>query len=148
MKEDPKIKKLIESEWIAMFNEQHDELRKQAKENILKIQEENKHTFNHKRKRANKYREDDLVAIRKTQVTPGSKLAAKYYGPYQIIKTLRNDQYILKKVGEHNGLQETSTSADYIKPWINNISDYSTKDLVEDDEIASEDRCLVQDGRV
>jgi len=38
------------------------------------------------------------VAIRRTQQGPGLKLAHKYFG---VIKALRNDRYILRKVGEH-----------------------------------------------
>jgi len=49
------------------------------------------------------------------------KLANKYRGPYEIVKILRNNRYIVRKVGDHEGPWETSTAAVYIKPWRNEI---------------------------
>ncbi|EFN71570.1 hypothetical protein EAG_12311, partial [Camponotus floridanus] len=57
-----------------------------AKENIAKIQSENKHGFNKKRVAATIYREGDLVAIKRTQQGPGLKIANKYFGLYQVIQ--------------------------------------------------------------
>ncbi|KYM97372.1 hypothetical protein ALC62_11977 [Cyphomyrmex costatus] len=48
-----------------------------------------------------------------TQITPGSKIGAKFLGPYEITKVLRGDRY-----GEHEGPRTTSTSADHIKRWL------------------------------
>lgn len=44
---------------------------------------------------------------------------------------MRNDRYLVIKVGEHEGPQETSISADYMKPWLH---------FDDVDEIESEDK--------
>ena len=38
MREDPEIRKLIEEEWIAMFQTDRDEIRTRAKKKIAEIQ--------------------------------------------------------------------------------------------------------------
>jgi len=73
------------------------------------------------------HKEGDLVAIKRTQLGPGLKFRDKFLGPYKVIKGLRNDGYIVSKVGHHEGPQETSTSADHMKRW-----------LPDDEETASE----------
>lgn len=45
-----------------------------------------------------KYAENDLVAIKRTQLGPGFQLANKYLGPYSVVKVLRNDWYLVQKV--------------------------------------------------
>lgn len=112
------ILKLIQEESIQHFSEQREELRKKAKENIQKIQDENRKTYNKKRKQAQQYNVGDLVAIKRTQFVQGYKLYPKYLGPYEIVKKKRNDRYDLKKVGHGEGPNNTSSSADMIKPWI------------------------------
>jgi hypothetical protein len=77
--------------------------------------------YNRKRKKASIYREKDLVAIKHTQQEPGLKLANKYLRPYEIVKILYNNRYIVRKVSDHEGPWETSTAADYIKPWASEI---------------------------
>lgn len=145
VRDDPQIRELLEKEWVNDFQNTRTELRTQAKDCIAKIQRENRASFNRKRKAATKYSEDDLVAIKRTQLGPGLKLANKYLGPYSVIKVLRNDRYIVQRVGEHEGPLKTSTSADHMKPWTDNISDDS------DDECEEEDirgRMSMQNGRV
>ena len=79
----------------------------------------NRKTFDKKRKKNPwSYREGDLVVIKRTQHGPHLKLAHKYLGPYEIIKVLRNHCYLLRKVGESEGPIQTSSAADYMKPWI------------------------------
>lgn len=61
-------------------------------------------------------------------------------GSYSIESVLRNDRYLVKKVGEHEGPQQTSSSADNMKPWVNyddQDSDGETEEELEDgiDEI-------------
>lgn len=131
MKEDPRIKELIEEEWISMFEENRDELRAEAKENILRIQEENRRSYNKRRKKSRTFKEDDLVAIQRTQLGPGLKLASKFLGPYQITKVLRNDRYTVRKIGESEGPAETSTSIDHMKPW-KDTTDYLLSDESEE----------------
>ena len=132
LKDNPEVKEIIESEWEAKFQDDRDELREQARECIMRVQEENKRNYNKRRKEARLYNVSDLVAIKRTQLGPGLKCAAKFLGPYQVIKVLRNDRYVVRKIGDHEGPTETSTSADYIKPWI------GTADFLEDSDSSSE----------
>ncbi|KAH0949446.1 hypothetical protein HN011_000297 [Eciton burchellii] len=81
----------------------------------------NRREYNRKRKKASTYREKDLVAIKRAQQGPGLKLANKYLDPYEIVRILRNNRYIIRKVGDHKGPWETSTAANYIKPWASEI---------------------------
>lgn len=110
--------KIIEEENIERMNEKRRELREKAKESINKIQEENIKTYNKKRKEATSYEIGDLVAIKKTQFSQGSKLYPKFLGPYEIIKKSRNDRYGLRKIGRTEGPNYTTSSADFMKPWI------------------------------
>ncbi|EFN77120.1 hypothetical protein EAI_02712, partial [Harpegnathos saltator] len=48
---------------------------------------------------------------------PGLKLHSRYFGPYEILSRLRNDRYLVQKVSEHEGPQQTSTFADNMKLW-------------------------------
>lgn len=66
------------------------------------------------------------MAIKRMQGGPGLKLAAKYFGPYRIRRVLRNDRYIVQKIGEGEGPGETSTAAEYMKPWTNPLEDISS----------------------
>lgn len=127
LRDDPEIKRFLEDEWVEAFQDNREELRQRAMENILKVQAENKRRFDKKRVSATKYRSGDLVAIKRTQQGPGLKLATKYLGPYQVVSVLRNDRYIVQREGNHEGPSRTSTAAHYMKPWIHDLSD-------EDDE--------------
>lgn len=120
LKNNPQLRESIEEEMEAMFSVDRDELREQARERIIRTQDENKRNYNKRRKKAKRYREDDLVAIKRTQAGPGLKCAAKFLGPYQIIKMLRNDRYVVRKIGDHEGPIETATAADHIKSWLKN----------------------------
>ncbi|XP_043496431.1 uncharacterized protein LOC122520413 [Polistes fuscatus] len=107
---------------LAVFQKDRDELRDAVRDQLQKVQRENIKTYNKRRKKAKRYNEDDLVAIKRTQLAPGLKLASKYSGPYQIIKALRNDRYVVRKVGESEDPLQTSTSADHMKPWVESIN--------------------------
>lgn len=138
LKDDPEIREIIEEEWVNMFEEQRDELRREAKEKISKIQKENIRNYNKKRKEATNYKEDDLVAIKRTQLGPGLKVHSKYFGPYRIVRVLRNDRYVVSKIGEHDGPRQTTTSADHLKMWAkdNDETDSNARELnVSDSEI-------------
>lgn len=128
MKDDISIRELIEKEIISIFEENRDEIRSQAKENIRRVQEENRRGFDKRRKPATAYNIGDLVAIKRTQAKPGLKLAPKYLGPYRVTRILRNDRYLVEKVGKHEGPYEISTAAEYIKRWAD-----------EDDEVTTDE---------
>ncbi|XP_060807862.1 uncharacterized protein LOC132903458 [Amyelois transitella] len=125
---DIELQKLIDEEDIEIFNEKRQELRQKAKESIGKTQEENVKSFNKKRKKANTYKPGDLVAIKRTQFAQGSKLYPKYLGPYEIVKSNQNDRYSVRKIGNSEGPFNTTSSADYMKPWISLEDDSSESD--------------------
>lgn len=117
LQEDPRVKEILEAEAANTFQEIRDQLREEAREAISKIQTENRRSYNKKRKPPNKYSEDDVVAIKRTQGGSELKFCAKYLGPYHIKRVLRNDRYTVEKLGEGEGPRMTSTAADHIKPW-------------------------------
>uniref|UniRef100_A0A034UZP1 Uncharacterized protein n=1 Tax=Bactrocera dorsalis TaxID=27457 RepID=A0A034UZP1_BACDO len=116
---DKNIKQLIEEEIRSQLQEGRDKIRQHAKEQILKIQAENKKTYNLRRKEANQYAINDLVAVKRTQFGGGLKLKPKYLGPYQITKVKANNTYDVKKVGVTEGPNRTTTCAEFMKPWSN-----------------------------
>lgn len=122
------ILKLIEEESIASYSENRSELRRKAKESIQKIQDENRRSYNKNRKEANQYEIGDLVAIKRTQFTQGSKLYPKFLGPYEVVQKKRNDRYEVRKVGHGEGPINTTSSADLMKRWMGQDSDTSGSD--------------------
>ena len=139
---DLRLKEYIEDEWRNLFIEQREELRAKAKEQILKVQEENRRGFNKKRVEALKYSLGELVAIKRTQFGSGLKFKRKYLGPYEIVKVKRNDRYQVSKVGTGEGPNETSSSADYMKPWRGSSRDAMDYEDFEDSEDEEEDSPL------
>ncbi|UYV81442.1 hypothetical protein LAZ67_20001196 [Cordylochernes scorpioides] len=133
-----RLLEMIEEDLALTFDEERDQKRKAAKQEILKIQEENRNTFNKKRKRAFVYKEGDLVVIQKTQFATKSKLYPKYIGPYKVIKIKPNDRYNVEIFADFEGPNRTSCSADLMKPWF--TQDEYPSELSEADE--------VQDGRM
>ncbi|GFX94852.1 transposon Tf2-9 polyprotein [Trichonephila clavipes] len=113
--EDVIIRNLLEEESQEQLFQHRDNLRREAKQNILKLQEENR-TYNRKRKEAHLNKKGDLVAIMRTQFGNKLKLRIKYFGPYQVTKVKLHDRYVAK-IGDHEGPNVTSASADQMKPW-------------------------------
>ncbi|XP_074034151.1 uncharacterized protein [Leptinotarsa decemlineata] len=130
-KEDIKLKELLERDIIEMFNEERNALRENARKQIEKVQEENRRTYNLRRKKAKNYKEGDLVAIKRTQFGPGLKLAKKFLGPYEVLKVKPNERYDVLKVGIHEGPIKTSTCAEFMKPWVEYESE-SESDSAQD----------------
>lgn len=122
LKEDPKIREILEDSLLD-FRKKHTEIQEKAHEEIAKMQSENRRAYNRKCKKAQQYKEGDIVAIQQTQGGPGLKLHAKFLGPYKIQKALRNKRYIVEKIGATEGPRMTSTACDYMKPW----SDYNSE---------------------
>lgn len=114
---DLELHDLVQQSMCEIFQEERSVLRDEAKKNINKIQQENRKTANRKRKQATEYVIGDLVAIRRSQIGPGLKVYPKFLGPYKVIQALRNNRYLVEKVGEHQGPNSTSTSADNMKQW-------------------------------
>ena len=116
LEEDPQVAEIIEEERANMFVEKRDALRDQAPESISRVQAENKKVYDGKRKKASCYQENDLVAIRRTQGRPGLKVCDKLLGPYKVTHVLRNERYLVQKLGQGKGPRKTSTSTDNMKP--------------------------------
>ncbi|GFW29645.1 retrovirus-related Pol polyprotein from transposon 17.6 [Trichonephila clavipes] len=114
-KEDILIKYLLLEEMAKELLEQREFLRNDAKKNIETLQSENRKTYNRRRKKASLYKEGDLVAIQRTQFGAGLKLRPKFLGPYKVTKVNSKDRYEVEKVGQHEGPNSTTTSADLMK---------------------------------
>ncbi|GFX77879.1 retrovirus-related Pol polyprotein from transposon 17.6 [Trichonephila clavipes] len=114
-KEDILIKDLLLEEMAKELLEQREFLRNDAKKNIETLQSENRKTYNRRRKKASLYKENDLVAIQRTQFGAGLKLRPKFLGPYKVTKVNFKDRYEVEKVGQHDGPNSTTTSADLMK---------------------------------
>ncbi|GFS58339.1 transposon Tf2-6 polyprotein [Trichonephila clavipes] len=114
-KEDIKIRGLMIQELQEQYLDQRESLPQDAKQNILKIQAENKKTYNKKRKKAPENQVGDLVAVQRTQFGGGLKLRPKFFGPYQITEVKPRDRYTIEKVRDHARPNVTATSADLMK---------------------------------
>ena len=112
-----RVKEIIDEECLAQFQNDRDALRRQAKEQINRVQEENRRSYNLRRRPPNKYQLHELVAIKRTQSGPGLKLKSKYLGPYRITKVKPSDTYDVEREGFGEGPSTTSTCAEYMKPW-------------------------------
>ncbi|XP_055928750.1 uncharacterized protein LOC129959880 [Argiope bruennichi] len=115
-KNDQKILDILQEEYEQMVIDNHEDIREEARQNILRLQEENKRAYNKRRKKATQYNPGDLVAIQRTQFGSGLKLRPKFHGPYRITAKKPHQRYLVEKVGIHEGPNHTSTAADYMKP--------------------------------
>ncbi|GFY26198.1 transposon Tf2-9 polyprotein [Trichonephila clavipes] len=113
--EDILIKDLLLEEMAKELLEQREFLRNDAKKNIETLQSENRKTYNRRRKKTSLYKEGDLVAIQRTQFGAGLKLRPKFLGPYKVTKVNFKDRYEVEKVGQYDGPNSTTTSADLMK---------------------------------
>jgi transposase InsO family protein len=66
--EDILLQEVIEEQYAKLFIAERDELRKEAKQQIKKIQEKNIKNYNRKRKMAREYKPGDQVAIKRTPI--------------------------------------------------------------------------------
>ncbi|XP_033314541.1 transcription initiation factor TFIID subunit 7-like [Bombus bifarius] len=69
VREEAKIRKLIDEEWAARFEEQRRDLREDAKRKIAATQEENRRSYKKRRKRAKQYRRKDPRTPRRLQIS-------------------------------------------------------------------------------
>ena len=72
-KSDLKLKEKLNEEYTNCFMIRLEEIKKEARKNIMKVQKENKRQFNRFWKKPKKYEEGDLVAIKRTQFGSGLK---------------------------------------------------------------------------
>lgn len=87
------------------------EIREQAIEKQQKAQIINETYYNSKHKKAVHYKVGDYVMLANTDCTPGvnKKLIPKFRGPYEIVKVLPNDRYVLNDI---IGFQQTQIPYD------------------------------------
>ncbi|GFY30444.1 retrovirus-related Pol polyprotein from transposon 17.6 [Trichonephila clavipes] len=111
-REDILIKDLLLEEMEKLLLEQREFLRNDAKKNHEILQSENRKTYNRRRKKASLYKEGDLVAIQRTQFGAALKLRPKFLGLYKVTKLNSKERYEVEKVGQHEGPNSTTTSAD------------------------------------
>lgn len=116
-REDIELAAILEEETAAAFIRDRDDLRVRAKETIDRVQKEARNQSIRHRKNAHKYSVGDLTAIKRTQFSTGSKLLPLFMGPYRVTKVKGNDRYDVQRVSEGPGPKQTSTAADYMKPW-------------------------------
>ena len=130
--EDLEIRRLLDEAAREFFIDSRAKLRAAALQQIEKVQRENRKGYNKHRKPATKYRVDDIVAIKRTQLGPGLKLAIKFLGPYRIAKANDNDRYDVERIGDGKGPGSTSTGADFMKPWRGFADDLEPNDYDDD----------------
>lgn len=114
---DQLLVEAIEHNFIEQFEQEREKEREKAREQIIKTQAENQRNFDSKRKAAQQYGVNDLVAIKRTQFVNGNKLAEHFFGPYRVTQAKPNERYDVKKEGLHSGPNITSSSAEYMKKW-------------------------------
>ncbi|XP_070136089.1 uncharacterized protein [Drosophila bipectinata] len=112
-----RILQLLDEEMYSNFDEQRQQLRKDAKIEIQRAQDAYKKYYDLRRKPEVNYKVGDLVAIRRTQFIAGKKLAGEYLGPYEISKVNRNGRYEVRKAADVEGPCNTSTCCDHMKLW-------------------------------
>lgn len=139
---DLEIKQIIDEEIQEEFKDERNEMRRNAKEQILKIQEENRRTFNKKRKPPKHYEVNDLVAIAKTQFATGAKLKTKNAGPYKVTRVKGNDRYEVEKIEKSDGPKRTTTAVDMMTPWASMNLAQKTKSIDGPNERTGEEEEL------
>ncbi|GFW20794.1 transposon Ty3-I Gag-Pol polyprotein [Trichonephila clavipes] len=120
--QDIEIVQLLNDETTDQFQEQRGALRQDAKKQIYKVQDENRRTYNVRRRQAYKYQLHDLVAIKCTQFGPGLKLKQKYLGPHKVKKVKHIEKCDVEKCDFVDGPSKTSTCAEFMKLWPNQIN--------------------------
>jgi len=108
---------LVKQEDVSFFDDERKKLRVIARKNIMKIQQENRKSYNRNRKPARQYGVGDLVAIKRTQFGPGSKLRGHYVGPYRISQVKGHDRYEMIRESEGEGPRITTSSVDQMRPY-------------------------------
>jgi hypothetical protein len=72
---------------------------------------------------------NELISIKRTQCGGGLKFVAKYFNPYKIKRVLRNNRYIVKKIGQAKGTHMICIVVNYMKSWSNILEDNPTEDI-------------------
>lgn len=139
------IKEAVQIEYVRCHEEGQEENRQFAKEQIQKAQIQQQRTFNKSRKEAVSYRLGDLVAIKRTQFLPSSKLCRKFLGPYRVTGREGNERYKVLRIGTHEGPERSYSCAEYMKLWCSGDQD-QVEESSEGDTASEAD--AVQGGRM
>lgn len=116
--EDLPLASAMEEALRQEFEEHRRAERLAARNEIEKLQDENRQSFNKFRRPARRYQVGDLVAIQRTQFMTGGKLRADFMGPYRVISLSDPDRYEVERAGNGPGPAKTLTAADLMKPWV------------------------------
>ncbi|XP_041564516.1 uncharacterized protein LOC121467268 [Drosophila elegans] len=116
------LKEQVQQSLIEELDEEREQIRKQARDNIQALQEENRRAFDSKRKEEKQYKVNDLVAIKRTQYGVGLKLKGKCLGPYKVVKVHKHGRYDVEKVGDSEGPLKTSTVSEFMKEFGTNTT--------------------------
>lgn len=100
-----------------------EQIRSEAQQQNLKVQDYNKTYFDKKHKTPFEYKVGDYVMVKNMDVTPGvnKKLIPKFRGPYEIRTVLDNDRYVISDVENFQLTQrpfEGISSPDNMKLWL------------------------------
>lgn len=110
---------------------------KKKRENMIKAQQAM--LFNKKRVAPAKHQIDDLMAIKRIQFLPLSKLKFRYLGPYCVTDRADSKHYMVLKVGYTEGSIHMSTRLNFMQKW-RYESDQSLSEYEEDiEEIATKE---------
>lgn len=116
MKEDLELLKILDEEHRDEFMLSRQKAREEAREQIFKIQDQNRRAYNKERKVATKYSAGDVVAIARTQWGPGLKKSIRFLGPYKMTSVNGHDRYDVERIGEAEGPGSTTCAADQLRP--------------------------------
>jgi len=101
-------------------------LRERAAEKITKSQKYTKEYFDKRRKRARVYKIGDYVMIKNIETGKGvsQKIIPEFKGPYEVVRTLRNDRYVIKDISDYQTMRRPyvgTWEAANMKPWTNSM---------------------------
>lgn len=103
------------------FVDKREEVRKDAQDNIINLQNQMKKRFDQGRAPTKHFREGDLVMIPNHNPDKGKskKLAPKFRGPFKITTVLDKDRYVVTNIDGHSKRKYSNIfPADQSKSWI------------------------------
>lgn len=107
---DDNLLKTLQDEVIQQFDDERQEVRNEAKVQILKAQQQYKENFDKKRKVSSNYQVSDLVAVKWTQYAIRRKLGSEFIGPYNFENVNHNNRYEVVKAAYGEGPNEDANS--------------------------------------
>ncbi|EZA51547.1 hypothetical protein X777_09756 [Ooceraea biroi] len=98
-------------------------IRDQVAQRIEQSQQRQKIDYDRRRKTPRQYKKGDLIMIRNFKSTPSisRKLIPQFRGPYEIVKVLRNDRYVIADPPDVQNTQQPYTGVwdvNNIRPWV------------------------------